>query len=206
MPAVTLCLVLLLSLTGWPVDSARCGSGDPCIYLGKTHDPEWIPYEESAGPRPFPPLTDSWNRSDTTLFIAIASFRDKLCPRTLFNIYTKAQYPERISIGVVQQNSPEDGDCLEEYCRLMDSKLGRSDCPFRDNIRMTRVDAKEATGPTWARSLGSKLLRDEEFCNAIKIQSCFCVCDLFSNRHADGCAHGHGTEVGHEDDEDVGRH
>ena len=164
-----LCFVLLLSPTRGGVESAKCGGGDPCIYLGKTHDPSWIPYEESKGPKPIPPLTDSWNRSDTSLFIAIASFRDKLCPRTLFNIFTKAEYPSRLFVGVVQQNSPEDGDCFLEYCEMMKSKMGGSDCPYQDNIRMTRVDASEAAGPTWARALGSKLLRDEEFCIALSI-------------------------------------
>jgi hypothetical protein len=144
--------------------AAKCGGGDPCIYMGARHDPPWIPYEESTGPKPFPPVSDSWNRNDTTLFISIASFRDKLCPITLFNIYTKSQYPARITVGVVQQNKEEDIDCLEGYCQMIQTKLGISECLYKNNVRMIRVDASLAQGPTWGRAKGSTLLRDEEFC------------------------------------------
>jgi hypothetical protein len=142
-----------------------CGSGEPCIFMGKAHVPEWIRYENSTGPKPFTPISDSWNKSDTTLFIMIASFRDKLCPYTLFNVFTKAKYPSRITVGVVQQNTPDDIDCLEGYCELIRKKLGDSSvCPYKENVRITRVHAKEAQGPTWGRALGSLLLQEEEFC------------------------------------------
>jgi len=97
----------------------------------------------------------------------IASFRDKLCPVTLFNLYTKAAQPSRIFAGVVQQNTKEDPDCLFEYCRLVTGKNTTENCPHKDNIRLNRVNAKEAKGPTWARALGSLLLGDEEFCMQI---------------------------------------
>ena len=105
------------------------------------------------------------------MFITIASFRDKLCPVTLFNIFTKAKYPERITVGVVQQNLEEDIDCYEEYCRLILEHRGIStgegvapECPFKENIIMHRVSALDAKGPTWGRALGSKLVGDQEFC------------------------------------------
>ena len=43
-------------------------------------------------------------------------------------------------------------------------KDSRGKCPFEANIRMKRVNATEAKGPTWARALGSQLMEDEEFC------------------------------------------
>eukprot|EP01041_Mallomonas_annulata_P013039 gene13039-27521_t len=124
----------------------------------------WILYEESKGPKPYPPKSDSWRRNDSTIFLTIASFRDKLCPVTLFNLYSKALHPERVFVGVVQQNAPEDIDCFDEYCRLMIGTNSSHPCPFKNNIRMNRVDAKLAEGPTWARALGSKMVGDEEFC------------------------------------------
>lgn len=143
-------------------DKPHCGGGDPCIYMDR--ETGWIRYVESKGPKPFPPKSDSWKKKDTTLFLMIASFRDKLCPVTLYNLFTKAAYPERIRVGVVQQNAEDDVDCLEEYCRLQATKNSRSDCPFKANVRINRVDAKLAKGPTWGRALGSQMLEDEEFC------------------------------------------
>jgi hypothetical protein len=95
--------------------------------------------------------------------VFISGYSDKLCPITLFNAYTKAQHPSRIFIGVVQQNEESiDLDCFFHYCKLMNASL--DDCPFKDNIRMTRVAAQEARGPTWARAKGITMLENEEFC------------------------------------------
>jgi hypothetical protein len=147
----------------------KCGGGDPCIWVDKEVGWElYDPYIENMGQfYPFPPLTDSWNKSTSSLYFTIASFRDKLCPRTLFNLYTKAKYPNRIIAGVVQQNIDGDIDCLEEYCRLMGVAMklnSDGSCPHKDNIRMDRIHASNSKGPTWARARGSLMLKDEEFC------------------------------------------
>lgn len=79
-------------------------------------------------------------------------------------------------VGVVQQNVAIDADCLETYCRLMQQHsnitihtanshdYSSSNCPYYDNIRMTRIDASEAKGPVWARAKGSLMMKEEEFC------------------------------------------
>lgn len=64
----------------------------------------------------YPPASDSWKRSDTKLWAGIASFRDSLCGQTLFNMFSKAAFPERITAGVVQQNEEEDESCMKAYC------------------------------------------------------------------------------------------
>jgi hypothetical protein len=120
-----------------------CGGGRPCIYVNKG---TWIPYEEVGQFSPPPTKTESWKDPKATLFVMIASFRDKLCPKTLFNLYTKAKYPSRIFVGVVEQNFPDDIDCMKEYCRLMaehDPKHA-SICPFQENIRVEKKDASSA--------------------------------------------------------------
>ena len=153
------------------------GMKGACVFVGR--DDGWLQIDEDSttSPKPYPPISDSWSKSDTSLFLSIASFRDKLCPRTLYNAFTKATHPERITIGVVQQNEDVDPDCLEQYCVLARSdelfiskfnhlKGSRDEnfCPFEKNVRMHRVQAGKAKGPTWARALGSKLLEQEEFC------------------------------------------
>jgi hypothetical protein len=160
----------------------KCGSGLPCIFVNR--DIGWIPRNENISAISPPPIrSNSWQSNDTVIFVAISSFRDKLCPVTLFNMYTKAFYPHRIHTAVIQQNIPGDLDCLEEYCRLMkvradsDSSSGSSsntgpgsstgdgswNCPFIQNIQMKRLDGNTARGPTWARSFASEMI-DGEFC------------------------------------------
>ena len=71
----------------------------------------------------YPPETDSWRRSDTALWAGIASFRDARCGATLFNLFSKADYPDRVTAGVVQQNLEGDEGCLSKYCKLMEEKV-----------------------------------------------------------------------------------
>lgn len=148
-----------------PVEYSKKMGG--ATFIGK--DLGWVPFQDSTVPPQYPP-TESWNKSETTLFLGIASLRDTLCPHTLFNAYSKAMYPKRLSIGVVQQNAPGDIDCFDEYCNLMLTSMGRtysgkpSDCPYSENIRMLRVPSTQAKGPTWGRAKAAGLLRDEEFC------------------------------------------
>lgn len=74
-------------------------------------------------PPQFAPKSKSWAKSDTKLWAGIASFRDYRCGQTLFNMFSKAEHPERITAGVVQQNEEGDESCLLSYCRLMEEKV-----------------------------------------------------------------------------------
>jgi hypothetical protein len=122
-------------------DRLGCGNGLPCIYVSRN---KWIPYEEIGKYRPPKVKSLSWKQENTTLFIMIASFRDKLCPRTLFNAFTKAKYPDRITVGVVQQNLSGDLDCIIEYCNLIKKTTLTLDCPHLQNIRVIKKDASES--------------------------------------------------------------
>ncbi|CAM9112498.1 unnamed protein product, partial [Pylaiella littoralis] len=152
-------------------DAASAASDDDLVVIGELYsgskrgDPGWFPITRSrSAPQPHAPDTESWSQSDTTLWTGIASFRDKRCGMTLFNLFSKAKFPDRLTAGVVQQNMESDEECLETYCRLMDEKEGRKNCPYRDNIRVLAMDALDAQGPCWGRHLQSYLLADEEFC------------------------------------------
>mmetsp|Transcript_22884 Transcript_22884/g.33438 ORF Transcript_22884/g.33438 Transcript_22884/m.33438 type:complete len:534 (+) Transcript_22884:211-1812(+) len=158
-------LTLLLCFVLDICECARCGGGDACIYVNR--DIGWVPRNESLNqPRPPPIRSDSWKRNDTTIFVSISSYRDKLCPVTLFNMFTKAAHPSRLVAAVIQQNVPGDIDCYEQYCSLMRSHgFSQGDvCPYGSNIKMKRLDGNSAKGPTWARSFGSAMITDEEFC------------------------------------------
>ncbi len=95
-------------------------------------------------------------RRDGSIFVSIASFRDKECPRTIESIYAKAAHPERIFCGVCQQNDPAKGD--------PDCKLTAAIKPeFKPKIRIVRMSDVEATGPVFARWMCAQQYGGEEF-------------------------------------------
>lgn len=110
-------------------------------------------WDDDEAPVPPPPKTDSWKRSDTSVFVGVSSFRDKRCPQTLVNFFTKAKYPGRVTVGVVQQNDHDDVDCVAEYCKMMGGHEEGPLCPYFDNIKTLRVEARWAAGPCYGRHL-----------------------------------------------------
>ena len=84
-----------------------------------------------------------------TIFVSIASYRDDVCNTTLLNLYEKAQFPNNIFVGICQQNKEGDPDCQ-----------GNLKNP---NIRIIRLDYREAKGPTYARYMCSQLWDGEEY-------------------------------------------
>ena len=95
---------------------------------------------------PTPPQPD-------TIFVSLASYRDPECNNTLYDLFAKAKFPERIFVGVCQQNAPDDADCMSD-------RLGH----FAQNIRILRLSHFDAQGPMYARSLiEQRLYRDELF-------------------------------------------
>ena len=98
------------------------------------------------------------------LFVGLSAYRDVRCGRTVFDVFTKATHPELIVVGVVDQVAPSDRGCVEVYCALAKERLGKADCPHRDQIRVKRVDFRDARGPTLARYYQQQLIRGEEYC------------------------------------------
>ncbi len=124
-----------------------------------------------GAPEPYPPKDKSYEKNDTPLFIGISAFRDNRCPATLYNLFTKAKYPERINIGVVQQwKFDEDDDCLEGYCKMVEElnpemwKASGGVCPHYHQVKVMRLDYRASQGPCYGRHFQSYMLRDEEFC------------------------------------------
>jgi len=86
-----------------------------------------------------------------SIFISIASYRDPVCKETVKSIFENAAYPNKIFLGICQQNKPdEDEDC----------KINNENNP---NIKIIRIPHFEAKGPTWARYLCSTLWNGEEY-------------------------------------------
>jgi len=96
-----------------------------------------------------------------TIFVSIASYRDPECVNTVFECFERAECPFRIHVGVCEQNAPCDTDVAEGYVR----KATRDGVVnMRDNLRVHKVDASDATGPMLARSLiEQRLYKGEKY-------------------------------------------
>lgn len=96
--------------------------------------------------------------------------------QTVYNAYKKAKHPEKLFIGMVQQNchsecrsgvlanlsmvpvEPDD-DCYAKFC---ETALGKPICK-RDQIRVINIDEPESLGPYAARYFASKLWYGEQW-------------------------------------------
>jgi len=93
-----------------------------------------------------------------TIFISIASYRDKYCTPTLESIYENATYPQNIYVGICAQNSQDDKD-KKENCVINKQNLKL----YSANVRTINLKDYEAKGPTWARYLCTTLMNDEDY-------------------------------------------
>ena len=92
--------------------------------------------------------------SENKIFVSIASYRDTLCHDTLAHLYKMAKHPHRVFVGLCQQNNTAtDKDCVG----------GFQHPDLRKNIRVLRLNYKEARGPTYARFLCAQLYDGEDF-------------------------------------------
>lgn len=92
---------------------------------------------------------------EDTIFVSVASYRDAQCHQTIKDMYAKARRPERVFVGVCEQNS---GDVMER-CVADDA----SSKIVTKNIRRITMPHKEAKGPTYARYLCSTLYRGQTY-------------------------------------------
>ncbi|CAB1121489.1 unnamed protein product [Ectocarpus sp. CCAP 1310/34] len=125
-------------------------------------------------------------RDDKSIFVSLASYRDENCPTTLKEMYSKADHPELLYIGLVQQNCVSecrtgvleggvvedmkpDVNCYEEFCS---TELGAQFCQS-GNVRDFFVQEEEALGPAVARYMASKLWMGETYFMQIDAHSLF---------------------------------
>jgi hypothetical protein len=98
-----------------------------------------------------------------TIFIAIASYRDFQCKQTIESILTRATYPQRIRVAVVDQlDFDNDTPCSEPEvpcAQNPDQVL----CKYKNQIDFFEMDAAFAVGPVFARHLGHRMYRGEYF-------------------------------------------
>ena len=75
-----------------------------------------------------------------TIFVSIASYRDKQCHGTIKDLYDKAKYPHNIHVCICDQWKEKD-----ELCGTI--------AKYKDNITTLKLASTEAKGPLYARAL-----------------------------------------------------
>lgn len=98
-----------------------------------------------------------------TIFVAIASYRDWQCKHTVESIFSRAKYPERVRVGIVDQIVDGDDICNEpihETCELMPEQ---AICRYASQIDEFVMDAPLSVGPVFARHIGHRQYRGEYY-------------------------------------------
>jgi len=114
-------------------------------------------------------------RDDGSIFLSLATYRDENCINTIRWAYEKAKNPEKLFVGLVQQNCKidclsgvleegkvepvePDQDVFQTFCEGEGKK-------FCDNgqVRVLNIDEPEALGPYAARYFSSKLWFGEQW-------------------------------------------
>jgi hypothetical protein len=91
-----------------------------------------------------------------TIFVSIASYRDSVCSITVESLYSMANNPQNVYVGLCQQNNgKEDQDCVNSDSQIISKYI--------KNIGIIRIPYFEAKGPTWARYLCSTLWNGEQY-------------------------------------------
>jgi hypothetical protein len=99
---------------------------------------------------------------EETIFLMIASYRDFQCRETITSAYMRADHPERLFIGAVDQVVPGDIGCLDIDVPCSQDPT-QMICKYRDQISVYKMDAQYATGPVTARHVGDRMYRGEYF-------------------------------------------
>ncbi|GMH80995.1 hypothetical protein TrST_g11848 [Triparma strigata] len=112
-----------------------------------------------------PPFTTTPDPEASIIHVQIASYRDRLCPRTLYNLFTEASNPSRIYVRLLLQTLPgsdllDDADCFTQLCETYNSPTF-SCTSHSSNVLTVPLSSSNSLGPTSARSkLSSLLLHD----------------------------------------------
>lgn len=89
------------------------------------------------------------DEQNSFIFVSVASFRDLQCSNTIDSIFNNASNPERIVVGVCEQNSNVEENCIKKPV-------------INGKIKMISINANKARGPCLARYYVSTLFNNED--------------------------------------------
>ncbi|MDR0423741.1 MAG: hypothetical protein LBH46_04105 [Rickettsiales bacterium] len=91
---------------------------------------------------------------DDTIFVQIASFRDRELQLTLKDLFEKASKPENVFVGVCHQYDMQGDE---------DEALFEIPFPYPEQLRIDNVDYRDSQGACWARARVQKLYKNEKW-------------------------------------------
>ncbi len=102
-----------------------------------------------------------------SIFVSIVSYGNDNCCELLKDIYSNALHPEKVTVGLVEENvksndddsTSSDSNCYNSFCN---TDLGKPYCK-KKAIRVLQVDEKDSLGLSVDRYLAAKLWRGENF-------------------------------------------
>eukprot|EP01035_Chromulina_nebulosa_P021022 gene21022-27245_t len=97
-----------------------------------------------------------------TIYLMIASYRDFQCRETIASAFNKADHPERLFVGAVDQVVAGDIGCLDNEVPCS-TNPDQPLCKYRNQIAVFKMDARYATGPVTARHVGDRMYRGQYF-------------------------------------------
>lgn len=118
-------------------------------------------------------------REDGSIYVALGTYRDPFCPMTIKSLYSQAKHPEKLHVGLFQQNCFEkvcrtgvlaggkvenagpDVDCYIDFCKSPEGI--QSNACNTGQVRLFNVNESESLGPYMARYLGSKFYMGEQY-------------------------------------------
>ena len=111
------------------------------------------------------------NLNNGQIFVSIASYRDTECSDTIESIFSKAKYPNRIYVGVCEQN--KESEYSESCLKSSNLPKGNSNTSnteetnvkdlYKSHISVYKLDYTEAKGPTYARYFCSTLWNGQQY-------------------------------------------
>jgi hypothetical protein len=97
-----------------------------------------------------------------TIYASVASYRDYECRLTVDDLYSRAKFPDRIRVAIIDQIVDGDVKCNDpvEPC---ENDPNQALCKYAHLIDYFRFDAKLAVGPVFARHMAHRHFRGEYF-------------------------------------------
>jgi hypothetical protein len=120
------------------------------------------PDKHSTKASPQPSMFDTM-----TIFVSIASYRDCECLPTVLDLFQKAEHPDRVSVGVYEQNDPETDKSFTMAHLMQEERESYPELVKRfdsEQLRIMFSPCVDAAGPMYARAkIEQNLFRNEQF-------------------------------------------
>jgi [Skp1-protein]-hydroxyproline N-acetylglucosaminyltransferase len=108
-------------------------------------------------------IGDACPISQRTIYVGIASYRDFECRSTVESIFLRAQHPERIRVGVVDQIVDGEDAVCNAPIRPCAEDPEQALCKYADQVDVYQMEAQLSIGPVFARHIGYRMYRGEYY-------------------------------------------